>query len=81
MQPSDRKPAGPRDATPPSPATESVATVQNGNGDTIAYLLQDGSKDVTITCTPLPVYLCDGARLGAVIADDLDPGNNAAGGE
>jgi hypothetical protein len=66
---------------PTFPSTESVSTVQNGNGGTIPYLLQDGSKDVTVVCTPLPGYLCDGARLNAVVADDLDPSNNAAVGE
>ena len=65
----------------PAPFGESVGTVQHGNGGTIASLLQDGSQEVTVVCTPLPGYLCDGAGLNAVVADDLDPSNNAAGGE
>jgi hypothetical protein len=59
----------------------SVATQQSGNGGTIPYLPQDGEQEVTIVCTPLPGYHCDGARLNAVVADDLDPSNNAAVGE
>ena len=59
----------------------SVATQQSGNGGSIDWLGQDGSQEVTIVCTPLAGYHCDGARLNAVVADDLDPSNNAAVGE
>ena len=66
---------------PTFPPTDSVSTVQNGNLGSIASLGQDGSQEVVIVCTPLPGYHCDGARLNAVVADDLDPSNNAAVGE
>ena len=59
----------------------SLATQQGGSGGSIDWLGQDGSQDVTIVCTPLAGYHCDGARLNAVVADDLDPSNNAAAGE
>lgn len=66
---------------PTFPPTESVLTVQNGSNGSIDFLGQDDVKEITVVCTPLPGYLCDGARLNAVVADDLDPSNNAATGE
>jgi hypothetical protein len=63
------------------PPTDSVATMQSGNGGTIASLNQDATQEVTIVCTPLAGNHCDGARLTAVVADDLDPTNNMAVGE
>ena len=68
-------------SNPTFPPTDSVSTVQNGSLGSIASLGQDGSQEVVIVCTPLPGYHCDGARLNAVVADDLDPSNNAAVGE
>ena len=59
----------------------SVATQQSGNGGSIDWLGQDGSQEVTIVCTPLAGHHCDGARLNAVVADDLDSSNNIAVGE
>ena len=66
---------------PTFPPTDAVSTIQSGNGGSIDSLGQDGVKEITVVCTPLPGYLCDGARLNAVVADDLDPSNNAATGE
>jgi hypothetical protein len=66
---------------PTFPPTDSVSTVQNGSGGSIDFLGQDGVKEITVVCAPLPGYLCDGARLNAVVADDPDPSNNAATGE
>ena len=66
---------------PTFPPTDAVSTIQSGDGGSIAFLGQDGGKEITVVCTPLAGYLCDGARLNAVVADDLDPSNNAATGE
>lgn len=55
-----------------------VSTRQEGNGGTIASLGQDQAQEVTVTCTPLAGYHCDGARLTAYVDDDLNESNNTA---
>jgi hypothetical protein len=60
-------------------AMHNVATRQSGSAGSIASLGQDQSQEITITCTPLPGYVCDGASLEAYVTDDLNPANNKAG--
>jgi hypothetical protein len=55
-----------------------VASMQYGPGGSIASLDQDEAKEFTMTCTPNAGYHCDGARVDAIVADDLDPTNNSA---
>ena len=57
---------------------QNLATLQYGSAGTIASLGQDQSKEITITCTSLPGYYCDGASLQAYVTDDLNPNNNKA---
>jgi hypothetical protein len=59
---------------------QNLATLQQGSSGTIAFLGQDQSKEITVTCTPLPGYYCNGASLQAYITDDLNPANNKASG-
>ena len=56
----------------------SVGTYQTWSGGTIASLGQDQQQEVTVVCTPLPGYHCDGGSLKALVTDDLDPSNNSA---
>ena len=59
---------------------QNVATLQYGSAGSIPSLLQDQSKEITITCKSLPGYYCDGASLQAYVTDDLNPANNKASG-
>jgi hypothetical protein len=56
----------------------SAATYQTWSGGAIASLVQDQSQEVTVVCTPLAGYRCDGGTLKAQVSNDLDPANNAA---
>lgn len=56
----------------------SVGTYQTWSGGTIASLGQDQQQEVTVVCTPLPGYRCDGGSLKALVTNDLDPSNNTA---
>jgi hypothetical protein len=66
-------------SNPTVPATESFVSMPSGTGGTIAFLGQDQAREVTVTCTPIPGSHLDGAGLTAVVADDLNQGNNTAG--
>ena len=59
----------------------SLATLQSGSSGTIASLVTDESKEITVTCTPLAGYRCDGASLEAYLQGDLNPANNKANGD
>jgi hypothetical protein len=63
---------------PTFPATEAYTSMQSGSGGTISSLGQDQTEEITITCTPIQGSYCDGARLSAIVADDLDESNNTA---
>lgn len=57
----------------------SVSTRQSGSSGTIASLATDQSTQISVTCNPLPGYVCDGASLEAYLQNDLNPSNNKAG--
>jgi hypothetical protein len=55
-----------------------IGADQSIGGQRITTLASDASTMVTVTCVPLPGYICAGASATAQIADDLDTTNNHA---
>jgi hypothetical protein len=51
---------------------------QEGVKAPIAWLGMGQSQEVTVACTPLPGYHCNGASLSASLASDSNPNNNSA---